>query len=142
MASNPAKEHRNLTRRERQIMDILYAREEATVQEILEALIDSPHYSTVRALVNKLVDKGQVVYRQEGPRYVYRPALQKAVATDNAVKRLLDTFFAGSPRDAVVNLLGGSNRELSEADIAEIERVLAEVKAQQADRRNFGEERD
>lgn len=124
-----AREHQNLTRRERQIMDILYASEEATVQEVLEALPDSPHYSTVRALVKKLLEKGHVSYRQDGPRYVYRPALQKGVAADNAVRRLLDTFFSGSTGAAVVNLLGRRSDELTAADIAQIERVLEEVKA-------------
>ncbi len=120
--------HVDLTRRERQIMDILYAREEAGVQDILDGLPDEPNYSTVRALLRKLLDKGHVVYRQDGARYVYRPVVQKAAASRSAFRRLLDTFFSGSPREAVVSLLGEQGDSLSREDIREIERELDRLK--------------
>ncbi|MCB1684624.1 MAG: BlaI/MecI/CopY family transcriptional regulator [Pseudomonadales bacterium] len=126
MASN---EHINLTRRERQIMDVLYARERATAAEILADLPDSPSYSTVRALLRKLLDKGHIDFAQDGPRYLYHPVLKKSQASANALRRLLDTFYAGSTGAAVMGLLGQQGEKLSPADIARIEAELNALKA-------------
>ena len=90
--------HVHLTRRERQIMDVLYAEGEASVGDIQDQIPDSPSYSAVRALVGKLMDKGHVEYRQAGAKYVYRPLVPKNDAQNSAIRRLLNTFFDGSVR--------------------------------------------
>lgn len=122
------REHVHLTRRERQIMDVLYTMEEATASEVHKHLPDTPSYSAVRALLKKLLEKGHVAYREDGPRYVYRPVLAKGTAQQSALNRLLETFFAGSTADAVVSLLGRSKSPLSAEDIAAIEQELAKLK--------------
>ncbi len=120
--------HVHLTRRERQIMDVLYAQEEATAAEIQDSIPDSPSYSAVRALVKKLCDKGHVAFRQDGAKHVYRPVLPKADAKRSAVRRLVDTFFDGSPASAVVNLLGSEGRSLTAEDLAAIEDQLEKLR--------------
>ena len=121
--------HVHLTRRERQIMDVLYAREEASASDIQEQIPDSPSYSAVRALLKKLMDKGHIEYRQSGAKYVYKPILPKNDAKKSAIRRLLDTFFDGSTASAVVNLLGQGGKELSDDEIATIEAELERLKA-------------
>lgn len=121
--------HVHLTRRERQIMDVLYAREEASALDIQEQIPDSPSYSAVRALLKKLMDKGHIEYRQSGAKYFYRPILPKNDAKKSAIRRLLDTFFDGSTASAVVNLLGQGGKELSDDEIAAIEAELERLKA-------------
>lgn len=121
--------HANLSRRERQIMDVIYAREEVSAADIQQAIPDSPSYSTVRALLKKLLDKGHVNIREDGPRYLYRPVVSKAAASDGAMKRLVQTFFAGSDADAVVGLLGRNDSDLSADDISAIEAELQRLKA-------------
>ena len=111
-------------------MDVLYARSEASVAQIQEQIPDSPSYSAVRALVRKLMDKGHIEYRQDGAKYVYRPVVPKNDAQDSAIRRLLNTFFDGSAAHAVVNLLGSQADQLSEEDIAKIEREIKKLKAQ------------
>ena len=129
------RDHVHLTRRERQIMDVLYSANEATAQQIHEQLPDAPSYSAVRALLKKLLDKGHVVFSRDGARYVYRPVLAKKSAQQGAIRRLLDTFFGGSSKAAVVNLLG--TRPLSADDLEEIEAELARLKRDAAkDRRD------
>ena len=120
--------HVHLTRRERQIMDALYAAEEATAAEVHQALPNSPSYSAVRALLKKLLDKGHVDYREDGPRYVYRPVLAKQAAQQGAISRLLNTFFGGSTAAAVVSLLGSDGEKLNAEDLAAIEREIARLK--------------
>ena len=124
------REHVHLTRRERQIMDVLYSQDEASAAEIHQQLPDSPSYSAVRALLKKLLDKGHVAFRQDGPRYIYRPVLAKGRAQNNALERLLETFFNGSPADAVVSLLGGGSNQLSESDLDAIEAELKKIRGQ------------
>ena len=120
--------HVHLTRRERQIMDVLYAQEEASASEIQAAIPDSPSYSAVRALIKKLLDKGHVSHRQAGSKYIYAPVLPKNDAKKSAVQRLVNTFFDGSPASAVVNLLGSQSKDLSADDIQAIEAELAKLK--------------
>ncbi|NKC00498.1 MAG: BlaI/MecI/CopY family transcriptional regulator [Pseudomonadales bacterium] len=121
--------HVHLTRRERQIMDVLYANEEASALDIKEQIPDSPSYSAVRALLKKLMDKGHIAYRQTGAKYFYRPVLPKSDAKVSAIRRLLDTFFDGSTASAVVNLLGDGGKDLSDEDIAQIEAELKKLKS-------------
>ena len=120
--------HVHLTRRERQIMDVLYADGEASAQTIQQKIPDSPSYSAVRALLKKLMDKGHIEYRQDGAKYVYSPVLPKNDAKQSAITRLVNTFFDGSPAHAVVNLLGSQADQLTEADIKAIEDELANLR--------------
>jgi predicted transcriptional regulator len=106
-----------LSRRERQIMDILYRRGRATAAEVREALPDPPGYSAVRALLRILEDKGHARHEEVGPKYVYRPAVARDKATRSALRHLVDTFFNGSPEKAVAALLDASAAELSPAEL-------------------------
>ncbi len=111
-------------------MDVLYAFDEASVGDIHEALPDRRSYSTVRALMKKLLDKGHVRYRQDGARYIYRPVVAKSDAERGAIKRLVDTFFDGSAADAVVGLMGRQGDRLTEADLDAIEKELVRLREQ------------
>ena len=122
--------HVHLTRRERQIMDVLYTQAEASAAQIQENIPDSPSYSAVRALLRKLMDKGHIDYRQDGAKYLYRPLLPKSDAKKSAVRRLVDTFFDGSTGSAVVNLLGSEGKQLSQEDLHQIEQQLKKLKQQ------------
>ena len=105
-------EHR-LSRRERQIMDVVYARSPASVADVLAALPDPPSYSAVRALMNILERKGHLKHREEGTRYVYLAARPRGAAARGALKRLLQTFFDGSPEKAVAALIDVADTKLS-----------------------------
>ena len=94
----------NLTRREREIMDIIFPRGEATVSDVMEAMADPPSYSAVRATMRILEEKGHLRHREDGPRYVYLPAVATDQARSAALAHLLDTFFAGSAQEAVMAL--------------------------------------
>jgi len=112
---------RNLSRRERQIMDVLFRRGDATVAEVMADIPDPPSYSAVRATLRILEDKGHVVHKEEGPRYVYLPAVAPEDARTDALKHLVRTFFDGSPEQAVTALLRLSDTRLSEAEIARLQ---------------------
>jgi BlaI family penicillinase repressor len=117
------KSDKSLSRRERQIMDIVYEAREATAQQILERLPSPPSYSAVRALLRVLEQKGHLLHRQDGPRYVYAPRLAKDKARKSALAHLKQTFFDGSTTDVVAALL-----DLSEADLSEDDyRALTEL---------------
>ena len=94
----------DLSRRERQALDVLYRRGSATVGEIREELPAPPSYSSVRALVGTLEKKGLVTHDQEGPRYIYRPAIPLGTAQRIAARRLIDVFFEGSVPDAIATI--------------------------------------
>ena len=96
---------RGLTRRERQIMDVLYARGRATVAEVLEGLEDPPSYSTVRTLLRLLEEKGRLRHQVAGPRYVYVPTVPREKARRSALRNVIDTFFDGSTEDTLAALL-------------------------------------
>ena len=96
---------RDLTRRERQIMDVIYARGRATVAEALEGLADPPSYSSVRTLLRLLEEKGQVRHEEVGPRYVYVPTVPRDKARRSALRNVIQTFFGGSTEDAMAALL-------------------------------------
>ena|SRR5579871_2408716 len=108
--SKPA--FRDLSRRERQIMDILYRCGRATAAEVHEALPERPSYSAVRAMLRVLEEKGHVRHEEQGLRYIYIPTLARDKATRSAVRHLLDTFFNGSAEQAVAALLDASASEL------------------------------
>ncbi|MBM4204373.1 MAG: BlaI/MecI/CopY family transcriptional regulator [Gammaproteobacteria bacterium] len=121
--------HVHLSRRERQIMDVLYSQGEASVADVQAAIPDAPGYSAMRALLQKLLEKDHVEFREDGPRYLYRPKLQKEKALRNAVSHLVNTFFGGSRADALVNLLGDAGGELDEETIHKLEEELTRLKS-------------
>jgi predicted transcriptional regulator len=110
------KGQKNLSRRERQIMDVVYELQGATVNQVLERLPRPPSYSAVRALLRVLEQKGHLAHRQDGPRYIYVPTWPKEKAKRSALKHLLQTFFDGSTEEAVASLLDISEDSLSEED--------------------------
>src|SRR5215469_299060 len=118
--------HEKLTRREREIMDALFAREEGTsAEDVREQLTDPPSYSAVRAMLVRLEAKGFVRHREEGLRYVYVPTKSRASARRSALEKLVQVFFGGSPRDTVTALLNQedwTDEELQSLQ-AQIERV-------------------
>ena len=117
-----------LSRRERQIMDVLYERGRATAAEILAALPDPPSYSAIRALIKVLEDKSHVKHREDGPRYVFTPSVPRSKARRNAVKHLLQTFFDDSAGEAVASLLGASAGKLKPEDLDKIEELIARAR--------------
>jgi predicted transcriptional regulator len=118
-----------LSRRERQIMEIVYRRGEVTVAEILADLPDPPSYSAVRGLLRILVDKQHLRHREDGPRYVYSPVVTREKARTKAVADLLDTFFDGSAAEAAAALLGSSRRKLSTEELDELDALIAEARS-------------
>jgi BlaI family transcriptional regulator, penicillinase repressor len=109
-----------LSRRERQVMDILYRRGEATVAEVMADLPDPPTYSAVRSILRILMEKDLITHREDGPRYVYLPAVNTASARDDALKHVIRTFFDGSAEQAVAAVLRMSDAELSAAEIEQL----------------------
>ncbi len=102
-----------LSRRERQIMDVLFRRGRATVAEVIADMPDPPSYSAVRAMMRTLEDKGHVRHREDGPRYVYTPTVPRETARRNALAHLVTTFFDGSTAQAVAALLDRRGRSLT-----------------------------
>ncbi len=98
-------------------MDVLYRRGRATAAEVREALPDAPSYSAVRALLRILEEKGHVRHEEEGPKYVYKPAVARGKATRSALDHLVNTFFNGSTEKAVAALLDASAAELSAEEL-------------------------
>jgi len=114
----------HLSRRERQIMDILHRRGRATVAEVLSELTGEPAYSTVRAQLRVLEEKGHVRHEEEQLRYVYLPAQSHRVASRSALKHVLDTFFQGSPEQVVEALLGKDGSGVSREELDRIADVV------------------
>src|ERR1700678_2188783 len=129
-----------LSRRERQIMDVLYERGRATAAEILAALPDPPSYSAIRALIKVLEDKGHVKHQEDGPRYVFTPSVPRSKARRNAVKHLLQTFFDDSAGEAVASLLGLSAGKLKAEELDKIEELIARAREQQTREQPIGKE--
>jgi len=125
MASRSTSE---LSRRERQIMDILYQRTRATAAEVHERLPSPPSYSAVRAMLRILEEKGQVRHEQDGPRYVFLPTTPRETAKRLALKHLLKTFFEDSTERAVSALIGGSSTKLSEDEFDRLAKLIEEAR--------------
>lgn len=117
-----------LTRRERQIMDILFALKQASGQDIQARLPDRPSYSTVRTILRVLERKGYVTHTEQDLRYIYRPAASHAEASRSAVKRLLQTFFEGSAKQAVAAFLDPRTARLTRSDLDEISAMIEKAK--------------
>ncbi len=116
----PKEPHVHLTRRERQIMDAVYALGRASVSDVLERLPDAPSYSAVRAMMRKLEAKGHLRHDASGPRYVYEATLPRERARRSALERLMRTFFDGSPSRTVAALLDLPSTELSDEELKRI----------------------
>jgi BlaI family transcriptional regulator, penicillinase repressor len=117
-----------LTRRERQIMDILYRRGRATAVEVMNDLPETPHYSTVRTQLRVLEEKGHVSHEEHGLRYVYVPAVPRRAARKSALRHLVDTFFDGSAEQVVAAVLGGEGSKLSEEELDRIAELVAKAR--------------
>jgi predicted transcriptional regulator len=119
---------RHFTRREREIMDILYRRGRATAHEIQEGLADPPSYSAVRALLRLLEERGHVRHVEEGPRYVYLPAVTKSDARKSALSHLVKTFFGGSVEQAIAALVDSSRAKLTQEELDRLGELIEKAK--------------
>ncbi len=131
MSTTPGPRHRfqaALTRRERQIVDILYRRGRATANEVMDDLSGEPSYSTVRTQLRVLEAKGHVRHDEEGLRYVYTPAVPRHTVRKSALKHLVETFFDGSTEKVVSALLGGEGARISDEELERIAELVAKAK--------------
>lgn len=117
-----------LSRRERQIMDILYRQGKASALLVREAMPDAPSYSAVRAMLRVLEDKGHVKHQAEGLKYVYVPTVTRDKAKRSAVKHLLDTFFKESPEQVVAALLDVSSTRLTREELDRMSEMIEKAK--------------
>ena len=113
-----------LSRRERQIMDILYKSEQATVADVLGRLTGKPSYSTVRAQLRVLEDKGHVQHEEHGLRFIYVPTVPRHIARRSALRHLVETFFEGSAEKVVAALLGGEVSRISQEELDRLARLI------------------
>ena len=118
----------HLSRRERQIMDVLHAKSQATAAEVLAALPSPPGYSAVRALLSILEEKGHVRHRREGARYVYVPRTSPEIARRSALKRVVSTFFQGSVAQAMAALLETADTELSDTELTRLQQLIKKAR--------------
>jgi BlaI family transcriptional regulator, penicillinase repressor len=123
-----AKSHGTLSRRERQIMDIVYRRGRATAAEVHQDMADRPSYSAVRAHLRTLEDKGHVRHEAEELRYVYLPTLNAARAQRNALAHVVETFFGGSPANAAAALLDAQSASLSPAELDRLSALIEKAR--------------
>jgi predicted transcriptional regulator len=117
-----------LTRREREIMDILYRNGRATAAEVREQLADAPSYSAVRALLRILEEHGHATHIQDGPRYVYVPAVARSDARKSALSHMVTTFFDGSVEQAVAALVDSSRSKLTKKELDRLAALIQEAK--------------
>jgi BlaI family penicillinase repressor len=124
----PDSPHLDLSRRERQIMDAIYAHGSATVRDVMDSLPEPPGYSAVRAMLRILEEKGHLEHRQDGPRYVYLPVIPREEARESALKRLLGTFFDGSAERAFAALLDLSSADLSREELDRLAEMIDQAR--------------
>ena len=122
-----------LSRREREILEILHRQGRATAAEIHAALPDSPSYSAIRSVLRILVAKGHARHEEEGKRYVYLPTESRPAAAQSALRGVLQTFFGGSLTDAVKTFLSDTDADLSEEELSELAALIARARATQGD---------
>ena len=118
-----------LSRRERQVMDILFRRGEATVAEVMADLTDPPTYSAVRSILRILAQKALITHREDGPRYVYLPVVSPDRARDQALQHVVRTFFEGSTEHAVTALLRMSDADLSPAELVRLRERIRKARS-------------
>jgi predicted transcriptional regulator len=119
---------RNLSKRERQIMDVLYRQGRATAADVRAGMPDPPSYSAVRTLLRILEDKGHVRHEQDGVRYVYVPTVAPGKAQRSALKHMVDTFFGGSTSRGIAALFELSGGDLDEAELQQLRRMIDEAR--------------
>jgi predicted transcriptional regulator len=117
-----------LSRRERQIMDILYQRGKASANDVRDAMPDAPSYSAVRAMLRVLEEKGHVKHQEEGMKYVYAPVVAPGKAKRSAVKHVMDTFFQGSAEQIVAALLDVSSNRLTREELDRMAAMIEKAK--------------
>lgn len=122
----------SLTRRERQIMDLLFRLGRATAAEVMAALPGDPHLSTVRTQLRVLEEKGHVRHVEEGLRYVYVPVVARRTARRSALRHLMETFFDGSAEQVVGALLGGEGQRLSAEELDRIAALIAKARKERS----------
>jgi BlaI family transcriptional regulator, penicillinase repressor len=120
--------NQQLSRRERQIMDILYRRGKSSAAEVREAMPDAPSYSAVRAMLRILEEKGHVKHQAEGLKYVYSPALAREKAIRSALRHLMTTFFDDSPEQIVAALLDVSSTRLTREELDRMAQMIEQAK--------------
>ena len=121
----------SLSRRERQIMDIIYRMGRATVGEVMEKLTGEPAYSTVRAQLRVLEEKGHLRHEEHGLRYVYLPKVPRHMVRQSALRHVVDTFFEGSAGNAVAALLGKEGFKISADELDRIAKLIEEAKKEE-----------
>jgi predicted transcriptional regulator len=114
----------DLTRRERQIMDVIFKKGAATAADVREAMPEPPSYSTVRALLRILEDKGLLKHKHQGPRYLYQPTVRRDRARTSALKHLMHTFYDNSIEQVVAALMDMSGSDMSEEEYEELSRMI------------------
>jgi len=117
-----------LSRRERQIMDILYRQGKASASDVREQMEDAPSYSAVRAMLRVLEEKGHVRHQAEGLKYVYVPTVARDRAKRTAVKHVMETFFNGSPEQIVAALLDVSSTRLTREELDRMSQLIEKAK--------------
>jgi BlaI family transcriptional regulator, penicillinase repressor len=117
-----------LSRRERQVMDILFRHREATASEVMAELPDPPTYSSVRSILSILVEKGHITRREEGLRYVYSPTANTKDAREEALKHVISTFFNDSADQTIAAVLRISDTRLSNSDVARLEELIRKAR--------------
>ena len=120
-----------LSRRERQFLDVIYARKEATAKQVMEQLPDPPTYSAVRATLSLLEKKGHLTHRREGVTYIYAPVVAPTRARATALRHLMQTFFSGSTLETVAALLEQESRQLSADDFDQLEQLIEDARSRQ-----------
>jgi BlaI family transcriptional regulator, penicillinase repressor len=122
--AQPSGPHQALSRRERQIMDVIYRLGSASVSDVIGQLSGKPAYSTVRAQLRVLEQKGHLRHEEDGLRYMYLPSVSPREARQSMLRYLIDTFFEGSAGQVMTTLLGTGNPRLSAEELEEIERLI------------------
>jgi len=120
----------DLSRRERQIMDLLYQRGRASVADVMDGIPDPPSYSAVRAMLRTLEEKGHVTHAEDGRAYIYEPRVRKEAARQGALSHLLKTFFDGSTEKAVAALLDMKKSQLSPAELERVAGLVDQAKSE------------
>ena len=117
-------QHNALSRRERQVMELLYRKGSASVAQLREGIPDKPSYSAVRVIVNVLERKGYLRHAQQGRRYIYSPVMPRKKAMQGALRQLVDTYFEGSLQQAVAAMVELNSGNLSDRDLEELARAI------------------